>query len=94
MEYNEIIAGKIAFLCSKNQMTTSQLASVCKMNRATIENIMSGKCRRPRIQTLYKISGAFHMSVQEFLDFSQEGEQCLDGDPSTPAPHPPVSPAD
>lgn len=79
MEYNEIIAEKIAFLCSKNQITIGQLASTCKMNRATIENIMSGKCRKPRIQTLYKISAAFHMSVQEFLDFpaNDEGLQSL-----------------
>ena len=69
MEYNQIIAEKIAFLCRENQMTISQLASAGKMNRATIENILSGKCRKPRIQTLYKISGVFHMSVQEFLDF-------------------------
>lgn len=48
-------------------MTIGQLADACKMNRATIENIMSGKCRKPRIQTLYKISGVFHMTVQDFL---------------------------
>jgi len=70
MEYNQIVAEKIAYLCRKNQMTVSQLASAGKMNRATIENIMSGKCRKPRIQTIYKICGVFHMSAQEFLDFS------------------------
>lgn len=75
MEYNEIIAEKIAFLCRENQMTISQLASVGQMNRATIENIMSGKCRKPRIQTLYKISGAFHMSVREFLDLPGNNSQ-------------------
>ena len=73
MEYNQIIADKIAFLCRENQMTLSQLASAGNMNRTTIENILSGKCRKPRIQTLYKISGAFHMSVQEFLDFPGSG---------------------
>ena len=68
MEYNEIIAEKIAYLCQEHNMTTNELAALCKMNRATIENIMSGKCRKPRIQTLYKISSAFNISVQEFLD--------------------------
>lgn len=83
MEYNEIIAEKILFLCGKNQMTIHQLASAGKMNPATLENILSGKCRKPRIQTLYKISGVFHMSVQEFLDFPVNAEV------SQPAPQPP-----
>lgn len=83
MEYNQMIAEKIAVLCRENQMTISQLASAGKMNRATIENIMNGKCRKPRIQTLYKISGAFHMSVQEFLDF-RSGD--LQDPPDLPAP--------
>ena len=33
MEYNQIIADKIAFLCRENQMTLSQLASAGNMNR-------------------------------------------------------------
>ena len=53
MEYNQIIAERINRLCEENHMTIGQLADACKMNRATIENIMSGKCRKPRIQTLY-----------------------------------------
>ena len=75
MVCSEIIAGKIAFLCEKNDMTVAELAGVCKMNRTTLEHIMSGKCRKPRIQTLYKIADAFHMSVQEFLELAPDGGQ-------------------
>ena len=78
MEYNQIIAERINRLCEENHMTIGQLADACKMNRATIENIMSGKCRKPRIQTLYKISGVFHMTVHDFLDFPEK-----DGPPQT-----------
>lgn len=74
MEYNQIIAERINRLCEENHMTIAQLADACKMNRATIENIMSGKCRKPRIQTLYKISGVFHMTVHDFLDFPEKDD--------------------
>lgn len=73
---SEIIADKIAFLCGKTGMTIAELANICGMNRATLEHIMTGKCRKPRIQTLYKIADAFHMTVQEFLDLvPEDGEE-------------------
>ena len=72
MNYNQIVAERITALCEENEMSIAELASLCKMNRATIEHILDGKCKKPRIQTIYKISAAFHMTVREFLDCPEE----------------------
>lgn len=68
MEYNHIVTERITLLCEEHGLTVGELAARCRMNKSTIDNIMQGKSRKPRIQTLYKIAGAFHMSVAEFLD--------------------------
>ena len=67
-DYNRIVANRITALCEENGLTAAELAGMCNMNRATIEHILDGKCKKPRIQTIYKISAAFHMTVREFLD--------------------------
>ena len=68
MEYNKIIADRIAALCEEHNLTLRELAKRCHMNPTTLEHIMAGSCRNPRIQTIYKIAGAFDMTAVEFLD--------------------------
>ena len=68
MEYNEVISDRILQLCQVHGLTVGQLAARCHMNKATLDNIIEGKCKKPRIQTLYKIAGVFHLSVRELLD--------------------------
>ncbi|MDE7245678.1 MAG: helix-turn-helix transcriptional regulator [Oscillospiraceae bacterium] len=73
MEYHKLIAGRILELCQIHDLTIGQLAARCHMNKATLDNIIEGKCKKPRIQTIYKIAGVFHLSVREFLDQNAAG---------------------
>lgn len=68
MEYNEIVAERITRLCERYGMTCGELAAKCHMNKSTVDHILQGKCKKPRIQTIHKIASAFDMTVVEFLD--------------------------
>ncbi len=69
MEYYEVIAGRIAELCHQRGITYNRLATMSGQNQSTIDNIMRGVSKNPRIKTLHRIAYAFNMTVAEFLDF-------------------------
>ncbi len=71
MEYYQIIANRIFSLCRARGFSINKLAIMSDLNQSTIDNIMRGVSKNPRIQTLYKIALTFNMTVAEFLDFPE-----------------------
>lgn len=41
------------------------------VKQSTLDNIVRGITKNPRIKTLHKVALAFNMTVAEFLDFEQ-----------------------
>ncbi len=71
MEYYKIIADRIMGLCKKRDISINKLATMSNMNQSTIDNIIHGVSKNPRIQTLHKIALSFNMTIAEFLDFPE-----------------------
>ncbi len=71
MEYYQIIANRISNLCRARGFSINKLATMSNLNQSTIDNIMRGVSKNPRIQTLHKIALTFNMTVAEFLDFPE-----------------------
>ena len=69
MEYYQIIANRIVSLCKKRRLSINQLAKMGGMSQSTIDNILHGVSKNPRIQTLHKISLTLNMTLAEFLDY-------------------------
>ena len=53
MEYYQIIANRIVSLCKKRRLSINQLAKMGGMSQSTIDNILHGVSKNPRIQTLH-----------------------------------------
>ena len=71
MEYSELIVERIRELCKSRKMTVNRLATMSGVKQSTLDNIMRGVSKNPRIKTLHKISLAFSMTLAEFLDFPE-----------------------
>ena len=71
MEYYQIIANRIVSLCKKRRLSINQLAKMGGMSQSTIDNILHGVSKNPRIQTLHKISLTLNMTLAEFLDYHE-----------------------
>ena len=82
MEYYQILAERIATLCRERGFSINRLAAMSNLNQSTIDNIMHGVSKNPRIQTLHKIALTFNMTVSEFLDFPALNEVSFDDDSS------------
>lgn len=44
------------------------------VKQSTLDNIMRGLTKNPRVKTLHKIAIAFNMTLSEFLDFEELNE--------------------
>ncbi len=49
-----------------------------RLNQSTVNNIVRGITKDPRITTLHHIALAFNMTLAEFLDFKELNEYSFD----------------
>ena len=78
MNYSDIYVNRIRSLCNKRGITINKLANMSGLNQSTLDNIMRGISKAPRINTLHKIAIAFNMTLSEFLDFRELNDFSFD----------------
>ena len=78
MNYAEIIISRISQLCRKRGISYNKLDRMSRLNQSTVNNIVRGITKDPRITTLHHIALAFNMTLAEFLDFKELNEYSFD----------------
>ena len=78
MEYSDLYVRRIRQLCKERGIAISKLATMSGINQSTIDNIVRGLTKNPRVMTLHKIAIAFNMTVSEFLDFKELNDYSFD----------------
>ena len=78
MRYSEIYAKRIQDLCNERGITINRLATLSGLKQSTIDNIIHGASKNPKIHTLHKIAVTFDMTLAEFLDFKELNEYPID----------------
>lgn len=80
MEYSELYAKRILNLCKQRNLTVNGLASDSNVTQSTINNIIHGNSKNPKVITLHKIANTFNMTLAEFLDFDELNAYAFDDD--------------
>lgn len=68
LPYNEAIVLRIKQLLERDKLTLNGLAYKSGITQSTLDNIIKGNSKNPRIKTLMLIAEAFEMTIVEFLD--------------------------
>ena len=71
MEYSKIYVKRIKQLCKQRGISINQLSTMSDVKQSTLDNIIRGITKNPRVKTLHKISIAFNMTLSEFLNFEE-----------------------
>ena len=71
MKYSEIYVKRIKSLCKQRGIAINKLATMSGVNQSTLDNIVRGFTKDPRVKTLHKVAIAFNMTLAEFLDFDE-----------------------
>ena len=80
MTYSKAIIKRIDELSTQKKLTINGLANRAGLQQSTVDAIIKGTNKRPRIDTLHKIATAFNMTVSEFLDFPEMNNTIFDED--------------
>ena len=80
MEYFELYVKRIRQLCKVRGLAINKLATMNDVKQSTLDNIVRGLTKNPRVKTLHKIALAFNMTLAEFLDFEELNEYSFDDD--------------
>ncbi len=78
MTYSDMIILRLTRLCEEQNITTNKLATLSGITQSTVENIMSGKTKNPKLKTLHKLAIGLGMTVSELLDFPEMNETIFD----------------
>lgn len=71
MDYSELFVQRIKALCRERGYSINKLATLSNVKQSTLDNIMRGLTKNPRVQTLHRIALTFNMTLAEFLDFAE-----------------------
>ena len=74
MTYSDVIILRLTRLCEKKKITINKLATLSGITQSTVENIMSGKTKNPKLKTLHKLAIGLDMTLSELLDFPEMNE--------------------
>lgn len=80
MNYSEIYVKRIRSLCKQRGIAINKLATMSDVKQSTLDNIVRGLTKNPRVKTLHKLAIAFNMTLSEFLDFEELNEYSFDDD--------------
>lgn len=78
MTYSEIIVFRLKKLCEQKGISINKLATLSGMTQSTLDNIMKGNTKNPKLKTLHKLAMGLDMTVSELLDFPEMNETLFD----------------
>lgn len=80
MDYAEIYVNRICSLCKARGISINKLATMSDVKQSTLDNIVRGLTKNPRVKTLHKLAIAFNMTLSEFLDFNELNSYSFEND--------------
>lgn len=80
MDYSEIYVKRIRSLCKQRGIAINKLATMSDVKQSTLDNIVRGLTKNPRVKTLHKLAVAFNMTLAEFLDFDELNDYSFEDD--------------
>ena len=74
MTYYDAVIKRLTDLCNKKNITINRLATLSGITQSTVDNLMKGKTKNPKLKTLHKLAVGLDMTVSQLLDFPEMNE--------------------
>lgn len=78
MTYADAVIKRLTALCKEKKITINKLATLSGITQSTVDNLMKGKTRNPKLKTLHKLAVGLDMTVAELLDFPEMNETAFE----------------
>ena len=67
MRISEAISKKINKICKERNISVNKLASMSLLTQSTVEHLVNGDSKNPKLLTIIRICDGLGMSLQEFF---------------------------
>lgn len=74
MTYSDAVIKRLTELCTERNITINKLASLSGITQSTVDNLIKGKTKNPKLKTLHKLAVGLDMTIAELLDFPEMNE--------------------
>ena len=71
MTYSDAIVKRLQDLILERGITVNKLATLSGITQSTLDNMMRGKTRNPKLKTLHRLARGLDMTVAQLLDFPE-----------------------
>ncbi len=78
MTYSDAIIKRLTDICRERQIATNKLADMSGITQSTLQDLMTGKTKNPKLKTLHKIAVGLDMTVSQLLDFKELNNDIFD----------------
>lgn len=78
MTYSDAIKNRISSLIKERNITINKLATLSGLTQSTLEDIMNGRTKNPKLKTLHRIAIGLDMKISELLDFPEMNDTKFD----------------
>lgn len=68
MKINKAVAEKILKIIREKDITVSKLASICCLTQSTVDSLINGKSKNPKLLTIVRICDGLNITLKEFFD--------------------------
>lgn len=68
MKISEATAKKILKLCKENKLSVNKLAGISNITQSTLQNIIGGSSKNPKLLTIIRICNGLNMELKDFFD--------------------------
>lgn len=68
VKLSEAISEKILKICIEKELTPNKLASICCLTQSTVQNLVIGKSKNPKLLTIIRICEGLDIDLKDFFD--------------------------
>lgn len=68
MDLQQAVKSRVIFLCKKKNITINKLATLSGMSQSTVNSLVDGTSKNPKLLTIIRMCFGFDMTVKEFFD--------------------------
>ena len=68
VKLSKAISLKIKNICAEKNITPNKLATICCLTQSTVQNLIIGKSKNPKLLTIIRICEGLNMPLKDFFD--------------------------
>ena len=68
MKISDAMSKKLLCILKENDITVNKLSSICCLTQSTVDSIVNGKSKNPKLLTIVRLCDGLGITLKDFFD--------------------------